>query len=221
MNFKKIDMDNWDRKENYAWFTTKNRCKINMTMNVDATRLIKIIKENNLRHYPVFTYIVSKVINRNDEFKMNYDEEGNLGIYDVVHPRYPIFHESDKRLSILWTEYSDDFRVFYDRFINDINTYGEIRSMAAKGKYPPNCFDMSSLPWCSFTSFDCPPTNDIVWLFKYDGEVNLKNATTDEVKEAKWMTIDEIYKLYSKGLMVSNLTKSFDRVVSYIDEENK
>ncbi len=65
--------------------------------------------------------------------------------------------------------------------------------------------------------------NDIrdVWLFKYDGEVNLKNATTDEVKEAKWMTIDEIYELYSKGLMVSNLTKSFDRVVSYIDEENK
>ena len=55
MSFKKIDMDNWDRKEYYNWFTTKNRCKINMTMNIDATPLIKIIKENNLRHYPVFT----------------------------------------------------------------------------------------------------------------------------------------------------------------------
>ncbi len=164
MNFKKIDIDNWDRKENYNWFTTKSRCKINMTMNIDATKLIKVIKENNLRHYPVFTYIVSRVLNANDEFKMNYDEEGNLGIYDVVHPRYPIFHESDKRLSILWTEYSENFSVFYDRFISDINTYGEKRSMAAKGIFPPNCFDMSSLPWSSFTSFDCPPTNDVVWL---------------------------------------------------------
>ena len=36
--------------------------------------------------------------------------------------------------------------------------------MAAKGIFPPNCFDMSSLPWSSFTSFDCPPTNDVVWL---------------------------------------------------------
>lgn len=95
---------------------------------------------------------------------MNYDQEGNLGIYDVVHPRYPVFHESDKRISILWTEYSENFNVFYDRFISDINTYGEKRSMAAKGIFPSNCFDMSLLPWSSFTSFDCPSTNDVVWL---------------------------------------------------------
>lgn len=164
MNFKKIDMSNWDRLENYTWFTTKNRCKINMTMNVDVTKLVKIIKEKKLRHYTTFTYIVSKVVNANDEFKMNYDEKGDLGIYDIVHPRYPIFHESDKRLSVLWTEYSDDFNLFYDRFIDDVKTFGEKRSMAAKGPFPPNCFDISSLPWSSFTSFNCPQANDIVWL---------------------------------------------------------
>lgn len=48
MNFTKIDMNNWDRKENYNWFTTKNRCKINMTMNIDATKLISIIKKIDL-----------------------------------------------------------------------------------------------------------------------------------------------------------------------------
>lgn len=164
MKFKKIDLNTWDRKEYYDWFTTKNRCKINMTMNIDATNLIKMIKDNKLRHYPVFTYIVSKILNASDEFKMNYDKEGNLGIYDVIYPRFPLFHENDKKISILWTEYSDDFKVFYDRFITDINTYGEKRSMTAKGEFPPNCFDMSMLPWSSFTSFDCPPTSDVVWL---------------------------------------------------------
>lgn len=164
MNFKKIDMEKWDRKENYEWFTTKNRCKINMTMNVDVTNLVKIIKQNKLRCYPTFTYIASMVINKHDEFKMNYDESGNLGVYDIIHPRYPIFHESDEKISILWTEYSEDFKVFYSSFISDIEKYGEKPSMAAKGKFPPNCFDMSSLPWSSFTSFDCPPTHDVVWL---------------------------------------------------------
>lgn len=164
MNFKKIDMEKWDRKENYEWFTTKNRCKINMTMNVDVTNLVKIIKQNKLRCYPTFTYIASMVINKHDEFKMNYDESGNLGVYDIIHPRYPIFHESDEKISILWTEYSEDFKVFYSSFISDIEKYGEKRSMAVKGKFPPNCFDMSSLPWSSFTSFDCPPTHDVVWL---------------------------------------------------------
>ena len=111
-----------------------------MTMNIDVTKLVGIIKEKKLRCSPTFTYIVSKVLNASDEFKMNYDEDGNLGIYGVIHPRYPIFHESDKRISILWTEYSDNFKVFYDRFINNINTYGEIRSMAAKGKFSAKLF---------------------------------------------------------------------------------
>ena len=187
MNFKKIDIGSWDRKENYTWFTTKNSCEINMTMNIDATNLIKIIKEKKLRCYPTFTYIASKVLNANDEFKMNYDEDGNLGIYDVIYPRYPIFHESDKRISILWTEYSDDFKVFYDRFINDINTYGEKRSMCAKGPFPPNCFDMSSLPWSSFTSFSCPVLDNKIWLspfvmvgrfFESDGKILLPVSMT-------------------------------------------
>lgn len=187
MNFKKIDIGSWDRKENYTWFTTKNRCKINMTMNIDVTKLVWIIKEKKLRCYPTFTYIASKVLNANDEFKMNYDEDGNLGIYDVIYPRYPIFHESDKRISILWTEYSDDFKVFYDRFINDINTYGEKRSMCAKGPFPPNCFDMSSLPWSSFTSFSCPVLDNKIWLspfvmvgrfFESDGKILLPVSMT-------------------------------------------
>ena len=164
MNFKKIDMNTWQRAESYTWFTTYNRCKINMTMQLDVTKLIKTIKQNYLRHYPVFTYITSKVVNRHDEFKMNYDENGDLILYDVVHPRYPIFHDSDKRLSILWTDYSENFKTFYDDFISDVNKYSEKRGMAVKGQFPMNCFDMSCLPWSSFTSFDCPPTKDTVWL---------------------------------------------------------
>lgn len=164
MNFKKIDINTWQRAESYTFFTTYNRCKINITMQLDVTNLIKTIKQNELRCYPVFTYITSKVINRHDEFKMNYDEGGDLILCDTVHPRYPIFHNSDKRISILWTDYSENFKTFYDDFISDVNKYGEKRSMAAKGKYPINCFDMSCLPWSSFTSFDCPPTKDTVWL---------------------------------------------------------
>ena len=29
MNFNKIDIDNWERKENYIWFTTQNKCNLN------------------------------------------------------------------------------------------------------------------------------------------------------------------------------------------------
>ncbi len=54
-----------------------------------------------------------------------------------------------------------------------------------------------------------------IWLFNYNGKIDLKNATTDEVKCAKWMTIDKIYGLYNTGKMTSASTDYFDKVVSY------
>ena len=44
-----------------------------------------------------------------------------------------------------------------------------------------------------------------VWRFTYDGEINLKNATTDEVADARWMTVEEIRRLYDTGELVHTL----------------
>lgn len=53
--------------------------------------------------------------------------------------------------------------------------------------------------------------NDIVdvWLFSYDGEVNLKNATEDEVADRKWMTASEIRTLYEEKKLVPTLDYFF------------
>ena len=47
--------------------------------------------------------------------------------------------------------------------------------------------------------------NDIndIYLFEYDGNVDLAEATTDEVVSIKWMSKDEIMSLYNRGEMVS------------------
>ena len=56
--------------------------------------------------------------------------------------------------------------------------------------------------------------NDImdVWFFVYDGEVDLKNATTDEVKDMKWMTKKEIKELYDTGDLVETLGYFFEKI---------
>lgn len=48
-----------------------------------------------------------------------------------------------------------------------------------------------------------------VWLFEYDGELNLSKATTDEVADVKWMTVQEIRKLYDEGEFVDTLDYFF------------
>ena len=51
-----------------------------------------------------------------------------------------------------------------------------------------------------------------VWLFDYDGEVDLHNATTDEVAQCHWLTRDEILKIYNAGILVPTLEYFFEKV---------
>lgn len=48
-----------------------------------------------------------------------------------------------------------------------------------------------------------------VWLFEYDGDIDLTNATTDEVNDAKWITMEDIHKLYDSGKLVKTLDYFF------------
>ena len=58
------------------------------------------------------------------------------------------------------------------------------------------------------------PFNDIVdvWLFEYHGDADLKNATTDEVEQALWMTADEINNLWNKKVFVPTLRYFFTEI---------
>lgn len=56
--------------------------------------------------------------------------------------------------------------------------------------------------------------NDIrdVWLFHYDGEVDLKSATTPEVAAVRWLSPAQIKELLDGGKLVPTLRYFFDRV---------
>lgn len=53
--------------------------------------------------------------------------------------------------------------------------------------------------------------NDIldVWLFSYDGDIDLSTSQTDEVCDACWLTYQEILDLYSSGKFVHTLEYFF------------
>lgn len=153
--FRKIDFETWERKDNYKVFTEFMPCGIQMNANVDITDLIKEMKRLNLRCYATFAYIITKIINSYDEFKTGLNKDGELVIFNKRHVRYPIFDDETKTVSILWSEYKEDFKEFYDNFLSDCSKYGKAHSMNAKGGFPENFYDLTSIPWTTFTSFNC------------------------------------------------------------------
>lgn len=55
--------------------------------------------------------------------------------------------------------------------------------------------------------------NDIldVWLFEFDNEFSLENATTNEVAQAKWLYSDEIKELDNQKKFVPTLKYFFEK----------
>lgn len=51
-----------------------------------------------------------------------------------------------------------------------------------------------------------------VWLFEYDGEVDLSNATTDEVAQVAWMNREQIKELFDANMFVDTLEYFFTEV---------
>lgn len=49
-----------------------------------------------------------------------------------------------------------------------------------------------------------------VWLFRYDGEVDLGRASTDEVAQTVWLDISRIRELYDRGELVHTLGYFFE-----------
>lgn len=59
-----------------------------------------------------------------------------------------------------------------------------------------------------------PECGDImdVWLFQYDGPIDLGLATTDEVCEVAWMTAEQVKALYNTGKLVHTLDYFFTEI---------
>ena len=73
---------------------------------------------------------------------------------------YCMTFDADGRLTHLesfrddvWTEYDEDFSVFYERYLRDRKEYGGREMKPSKPYEGENLFNVSCIPWASFTGF--------------------------------------------------------------------
>lgn len=150
MNFEKIDRDNWSRKKYFEHYFTAVPCTYSMTVKLDITS----IKEKKLQIYPAMLYYLTSIVNRHSEFRMSFNNDGELGVYDEMIPCYTIFHKDTETFSNIWTEYTTNFEDFLMSYENDIIQYGNIKTMDAKPNAPDNSFPVSMIPWTTFEGFN-------------------------------------------------------------------
>ena len=124
-----------------------------MTARLDVTRLRAECDRFGVHFYAAFIWCTSNVVNRLPFMKMMTDEEGNPGVWDVVHPNYTIFHKEDHTFSDCWSEYDADFATFYKRIETDIEAAKKVRGVKAKAGQPVNFYCISCVPWLDYTGY--------------------------------------------------------------------
>lgn len=123
LGYSKVDVATWARKEHFEILSTVGACTFSQTAQLDVTALLAYTKAAELKFYPVMIHVIAKLVNRFPEFRMAM-KNGELVLWDVVHPSYTIFHQSTETFSSLWTCYADDLGTFLQGFSSDREKYG-------------------------------------------------------------------------------------------------
>ena len=69
-------------------------------------------------------------------------------------PAYTIFNKDKKNFSVIYSEYSEGYGEFLKNYNADIKRYENSLEFAPKKNRPANTFDVSMIPWVTFSSFN-------------------------------------------------------------------
>ncbi len=153
LQFTPIDPATWPRAEEFHYFSKIAPTGYTICVDMDVTILRKALKDAGRKFFPAYLYLVTRSINLQQEFKTAL-KDGALGFYESLTPLYACFHEDDKTISLMWTEYDESFERFYSAYLQDAAMYGSKRGLLSKPGMPPeNSYIVSCVPWVSFSSF--------------------------------------------------------------------
>ena len=155
MNYKIIDKDTYYRKGVFRHFSEDCKCSTSMTARVDVTKLVNYSKKNGTKFYINFLYILSKVLNSRDDYKMGYIwQTDELICYDTIHPTQYVFHNDTETCTPVYTTYYEDYHIFYKNALKDVERAKQTREYGLDMENHPNWFDASYISWLSYDSLN-------------------------------------------------------------------
>lgn len=155
MNYKVIDKENYYRNGVFRHFSEDCKCSVSVTSKIDVTELKKYSKKTCTKFYINFLYILAKVLNSRDDYKMGYLwQTDTLICYDKINPTQYIFHDDTETCTPVYTEYFEDYKTFYENCAADIEKAKQTREYRLDMINHPNWFDASYISWLSYDSLN-------------------------------------------------------------------
>ncbi|MBQ3270370.1 MAG: chloramphenicol acetyltransferase [Clostridia bacterium] len=153
--YRVVDRETYYRKGVFRHFSEDCKCSTSMTARVDVTELARRSRETGTRFYINFLYILAKVLNSRDDYRMGYLwQTDELICYDRIHPTQYVFHDDTETCTPVYTRWREDYAAFYAAALDDVERAKQTREYALDAANHPNWFDASFIPWVSYDALN-------------------------------------------------------------------
>lgn len=149
-----IDTNAWPRRQHFEHYRHVVPCTYGMTVELDVTAFTETLGRSSWRTYIAQIWAIATIVNRHDEFKMCLNANGEPATWATVHPSFTVFNAKRETFATVWAPYDHDFARFHEAAAAIATEHSRAVDLFPQGAPPPNTFDVSSLPWVSFTGFN-------------------------------------------------------------------
>nr|WP_314491032.1 chloramphenicol acetyltransferase [uncultured Chryseobacterium sp.] len=154
---KIIDLDSWNRKEHFEFFSKMASPYFGLTTEVDCTKAYKTAKEKGCSFFAYYLYRSMVAINSVDELKLRIVGDEVI-LYDEVHVGSTI-GRADGTFGFSFFHYSEDFEIFNAGLQDQIKTVQNSVGLGISNDVLPiNHIRHTAIPWNSFSAL-LHPTN--------------------------------------------------------------
>jgi len=204
-----IDLENWNRKEHFEFFSAMEEPFYGVVTEVDVTIAYKEAKRKNI---PFFNYYLHKVllsINETENFRLRIEDK-QIVLHDVIDASATVMR-ADKTFGFSFMKYIADENEFSDYAIKEIERVQNTTGLLLKSNWKENIIHFSAVPFVNFSgltharSFTWPdscPKISVGKVFERDGRKIFNIAV---------YVHHGLVDGYHIGLFLENLQNSLDK----------
>lgn len=146
---KKIDIDQWSRKQQYLFYKDFDVPTYHLTVTLDITRFKAFIKTNKHPFYFTFMQIMMSVMNTTECMRCRFID-GEAYLMDRVHPSFTDLIEGTESFKIVTVDHDDDCDTFIRHAREASHAQGDLFIDMAKESRQDLVY-ITTVPWYAFT----------------------------------------------------------------------
>lgn len=144
--YQVIDRRKWKRNMHCHVFENSLEPQYCISLELDITNFLKMVKKNNYPFTFAFIYVVCKCANEIEEFRYRF-LDGEVVLYDTIHTSFTYLDEETELFKFVSVSMQGDMETYIKEALQ------KVRNQKEYFVAPPanNEFCFSSLPWISYT----------------------------------------------------------------------